>query len=327
MRLAALISLTAAAVLGAMPGLADAQGASTFPTRVVTLVAPYTANSGSDIIARIVAPRLSARWGQPVIVDNKPGASGNIGTNYVAKAAPDGYTLLMMINSITMTPSLYKSTPYDLVADFAPIAKLAEAGFALAVNPAVPVTDMDSLIAYVKQNPGKASYASPGTGTTQHLAMALLQSRYELDMLHVPYKGISGALTDLLGGQVQMMFGSVHSMLPNVQAGKLRLVAVGGDGRNPLAPTVKTFREQGVDVMDGIDAWYAVMAPARTPPELVARLNRDFLAVLDMEDVKAELNKVGLSVQTSTPQALGSLVKNDLARWSKIIKAAGITAE
>ena len=293
----------------------------------MTLVVPYTANSGSDIIARIVAPRLQARWGQPVIVDNKPGASGNLGTNAVAKAAPDGYTLLMMINSITMVPSLYKSTPYDLAADFAPIAKLAEAGYAIAVHPSVPAKDVPSLIAYAKKNPGKINYASPGAGTPQHLAMVLLASRYELDILHVPYKGIAGALTDLMGGQVQTMFATLHSLLPSAQSGRLRLLAVTGAARNPLAPEIPTFREQGIDVLESVDAWYGVMAPARTPPELVARLQRDFVAVLAMDDVKAEMARLGLAVAPGSPDRLGALVKSDLVRWRKVIKDAGITAE
>lgn len=322
-----LLFLAAAALSLAMPTLALAEPTAAFPTKVVTLVVPYTANSGSDIIARILGPRLQARWGQPVIVENKPGASGNIGTSQVAKATPDGHTLLMMINSITMVPPLYKNVPYDLVADFAPVARLADAGFALAVNPGVPAKDMQSLIAYIKQSGGKANFASPGKGTPQHLAMEMLKSRYALDMQHVPYRGIGGALTDLMGGQVQMMFASVHSVIANAQAGKVRLIAVSGAERNPLAPEVPTFHEQGIDVMQDIDAWYGVMAPARTPPELVARLNRDFVAVLNMPDVKADLAKLGLTIKTSSPEQLGTLVKSDLARWRKVVKDAGITAE
>ena len=308
-------------------GTARAQAPAAYPTKVVTLIVPYTASSGSDIIARIIGPRLSARWGQPVIVDNRPGASGNLGTGAVAKASPDGYTLLMMINSITMTPPLYRNVPYNLATDFAPVAELAEAGVALGVNTDVPAKDMAGLIAYARSQPGKVNFASPGKGTPQHLGMELLKSRYGLDMQHVPYKGIGGALTDLMGGQVQVLFGSVHSMLPSVQSGKVRLLAVSGTERNPLAPGVPTFREQGIDAMDGIDAWFAVMAPARTPPELVERLNRDFLAVMAMDDVKGDLAKVGLTVKTSSPEQLGALVQRDLVRWRKVIKDAGITPE
>ena len=316
-----------AALVAMAPGAAQAQSAAAFPTKPVTLVVPYTANSGSDIIARVISPRLQARWGQPVIVDNKPGASGHLGTGAVAKAVPDGHTLLMMINSITMAQPLYKNVPYDLATDFAPVAELAQAGFALGVHPGVPATDMQSLIAHVRKSGGKVDFASPGKGTPQHLGMEILKARYGLDMQHVPYKGIGGALTDLMGGQVQMLFGSVHSMLPNVQAGKIRLLAVTGAARNPLVPQVPTFREQGIDAMESLDAWYAVMAPARTPPELVARLNRDVLAVVGMDEVKPELAKLGLAVRTGSPEQLGALVKSDLARWRKVIKDAAITAE
>ena len=308
------------------PGANAAEGVATFPTKLVTLVVPFTATSGSDIIARILAPKLSARWGQPVIVENKPGASGNIGAQRVATAAPDGYTLLMAINSFTMTPAVYKNMPFDASADFAPVAKLAEAGYTLAVNPAVPAKDMTSLIAYIKKSGGKVNYATPGNGTPQHLAMEMFKLQYGLDVLHVPYKGIQGAVTDLLGGEVQMMFSTVHSMRSFAQAGKVRMLAVTGATRNPLAPDVPTFREQGVTVMDNVDAWYAVMAPARTPPDLLERLNKDFVAVMNMPDVKAQLDKLGLSVHTSTPAQLGALVKSDLVRWKKVVTDAKITA-
>lgn len=247
-------SLLFAAAISAIasPGLVHAQTGAAFPSKTVTLVVPFTPSSGSDIIARILAPKLAARWGQSVIVENKPGASGNIGAQAVALAAPDGHTLLMAINSFTMTPAIYKNMPFDAVADFAPVAKLAEAGYAFAVNPAVPAKDMASLMAYIKKGGGQVSYATPGNGTPQHLAMELFKSHYGLDVLHVPYKGISGALTDLKGGQVQMMFGTVHSMRPLEQSGKVRFLAVTGQARNPIAPEIPTFKEQGIDVMDGI---------------------------------------------------------------------------
>ena len=310
----------------ALPGAALAQAATPFPNRPVTLVVPFTPSSGSDIIARILVPKLAARWGQAVVVDNKPGASGNLGAQAVAMAAPDGHTLLMAINSLTMTPAIYKNMPFDVVADFAPVAKLAEAGYAFAVHPGVPAKDMASLMALIKTSGGKINYASPGNGTPQHLAMELFKSHYSLDILHVPYKGIQGALTDLMGGQVQMMFATVHSMRPLEQAGKVRFLAVSGQARNPIAPEIATFKEQGIDVMEGIDAWYAVLAPGRTPPEIVARLNRDFLEVVNAEDVKSALAKQGLSIRTSTPAQLGALVKSDLTRWKKVVADARIEA-
>jgi tripartite-type tricarboxylate transporter receptor subunit TctC len=322
-----LLCAAAMAFLSVASPTVQAQPAVTFPGKPVTLVVPFTSSSGSDIIARIIAPKLAARWGQPVVVDNKPGASGNLGAQQVAMAAPDGHTLLMAINTFTMTPSIYKKMPFDAVSDFAPVALLAEASFVFAVNPGVPATDMKSLVAYARQNPGKLNYATPGNGTPQHLAMELLKSKTGIDVLHVPYKGIAGAITDLMGGQVQMMIASVHSMRPHAQAGKVRLLAVTGQARSAFAPDVPTFKEQGIDVMDGVDAWFAVMAPGRTPPDLVARLNRDFVAVLNSDDVKESLAKQGLVVRTSSPAELGALVKRDLARWGQVVRDARITLD
>ena len=320
--------LVAAASLSVgLSGVVYAQADAKFPTKPVTLVVPFTANSGSDIIARLAGPKLSAKWAQTVIVDNKPGASGTIGANAVARAAPDGHTILMMINSFVMTPAMYKNMPYDPAADFISVTKLAEANFAFAVHPAVPAKDMKSLFDYIKKNSGKVNYASPGNGTPHHLAMELLKSKYNLNVSHVPYKGISGALTDLMGGQVELMFGTVHSMRPYAESGKVRLLAVTGQGRNPLAPNIATFHEQGIDVMDSVDAWYGVMVPAKTPAPIVAQLHADFTAVMGSDEIKAELAKVGIAVQTGSPAQMSNQVKTDLARWRKVITDAGITAD
>ncbi|MES2413571.1 MAG: tripartite tricarboxylate transporter substrate binding protein [Pseudomonadota bacterium] len=322
------VLLIAAMAALAAAGKAHSQtAAAPFPTKAVTLVVPFTSGSGSDIIARIIGPKLSARWGQPVVVDNKPGASGNIGGRQVATAPPDGHTLLMAINSFTMTPAIYKSMPFDAVADFAPVAKLAEAGYTFAVNTNVPAKDMGSLVAYLKRSNGKVNYATPGSGTPQHLAMELFKSGAGVNVVHVPYKGIQGALTDIMGGQVQLMFATVHSMRPPVESGKVRMLAVTGEARNPLAPDVPTFKEQGINFMDSIDAWYAVLAPAHTPPELVARLNRDFIEVMNMEDVKSALGKQGLSIRTSSPAQLSAIIKSDLVRWKKVVTDANISAD
>jgi len=322
----ALPSLALAAALALPSAPALAHGAP-FPARPVTLVVPFTPSSGSDTIARIIGPRLAAKWGQPVVVDNRPGASGNLGTAYVAKAAGDGYTLLMAINTHTITPAIYKSLPYDPLRDFSPVAKLAEADMALAVNPALAIKDMKSLVAYGKAQPGKLNYATPGNGTPHHLAMELLKSSYGVQFTHVPYKGISGALTDLMGGHVDLMFASVPSVRTHAQAGKVRLLAVTGDKRSSQLPDVPTFREQGFADMDVVNAWYAVLAPARTPRELVARLNADFVAVMNTDEVKAELAQQGLQVSTGTPAQLDNLVRSDMARWKKVVDSAGITAD
>jgi tripartite-type tricarboxylate transporter receptor subunit TctC len=317
-------ALAAAALLALGLASAQAQTAASFPTRTVTLVVPFNPSSGSDIIARIMVPKLAARWGQPVVIDNKPGASGNIGAAQVAAASPDGHTLLMAINSFTMTPALYKKLSFDPVADFTPVAKLAEAGYAFAVPSSVPARDMASMVALIKKSGGKINYASPGNGTPQHLAMELLKGQYGLDVTHIPYKGIGGALTDLAGGQVQMMFATVHSLRPLVESGKVVELATTGVTRNPLSPNVASFKEQGIDIMDSVDAWYAVIAPAKTPADLVARINRDFIEVLNQDDVKSALSKQGIAIRTSTPAQLASLIKSDMVRWQKVVTDARI---
>ena len=315
----------AAAITGVWAtGPVHAQSSAPFPSKTVTLVVPFNPGSGSDIIARLMVPKLAARWGQAVTIDNKPGASGNIGAAQVAVAPPDGHTLLMAINSFTMTPALYKNLPFNPVADFTPVAKLAEAGYAFAVHPSVPAKDMASMMAHINKSGGKINYASPGNGTPQHLAMELFKLQYNLDVLHVPYKGIQGALTDLAGGQVQMMVATVHSLRPLAEAGRIKQIATSGVVRNPLAPNIPTFKEQGIDVMDSVDAWYAVIAPAKTPPDVVARINKDFLELINQDDVKAALALQGLTINTSTPAQLTALIRSDIARWQKVVTDAGI---
>jgi len=297
-----------------------------YPDHVVTLVVPFTAGSGSDIIARIVGPRLSERWKQPVVVDNKPGASGNIGADAVAKAKPDGYTLLMAINTLSMAPNLYKKPPFDPATDFAPVLKMATANFCMVANPTLPVNDLTGLIALAKTQPGQINYASPGNGTPHHLAMELLKQQAGVNLTHVPYKGIAGATTDLVGGQVQVMFASLHSTLPQIKGGKLKLLGITGE-RSAFAPTVPTFREQNAVFLDAMDAWYGLFAPARTAPAVVAKLHQDVSAVLAMPEVRDQLAAQGLSIQTSSPEQLGALLRTDLARWRKVITDAKITAD
>lgn len=301
--------------------------AHAFPERTVTLVVPFTPGSGSDIIARIIAPKLSERWKQAVIVDNKAGASGNIGAEAAAKAAPDGHTLLMAINTLTMAPNLYKKVPFDPTTDFTPIMKMAVANFAIVVNPNIGATDLPGVVALAKAKPGQINFGSPGNGTPHHLAMELMKQQLGFDMLHVPYKGISNATTDLIGGQVQLMFASVHSMLPHVRSGRLRMLASTGATRSAVTPNVPVFREYGIEFMDAVDAWYAVLAPAKTSPELVKALHRDVSAVLALPEVKEQMAAQGLVIQTSTPEQLGSLIQADYARWKKTIADAKIQVD
>lgn len=322
-----LACLAASSALLAAAPAATAQNRSPFPSRPVTLVVPFTPGSGSDTIARLIGPHLSSKWGQPVVVENKPGASGNLGTQAVVRAEPDGHTLLMAINTHTMTPAIYPSQPYDAVRDFSAVTKLAEANFVLAVHPSLPVQDVKSLIALVKSQPGRLNYATPGNGTPHHLAMELFKSNQGIFVVHVPYRGIANATTDLIGGQVEMMFGSVPSLRTQIQAGRVKALAATGESRSELLPAVPTFREQGYPEMDAVDAWYAVLAPARTPADLVDRLNRDFVEVMNRADVKAEMAKQGLRVSTGTPAQLNTLIGNDVTRWKAVVKRAGIKAD
>jgi tripartite-type tricarboxylate transporter receptor subunit TctC len=311
--------VVAGLVFVALSALAQAQG---FPGRPVTLVVPFTTGTGIDILARVIGPKLSERWKQPVVVENKPGASGNIGTDFVAKAAPDGHTLMVTVNTFTITPALFKNLPYDPASDLAPISKIAVA------NPSVfPATTMKDAIALIRANPGKYNFASPGNGTPHHVGMELIKERLGLDATHVPYKGFAGAMTDLVGGQVQMMFTLVHSSLPYVHSGKIRVLAVTGAKRSPQYPEAPTFREQGIDFMDDVDAWYAVMAPGKASSELVARLNADVNTVMALPDVRESLIKQGLIPSTSTPGELAALIKSDLARWAKVVADAKITLD
>jgi tripartite-type tricarboxylate transporter receptor subunit TctC len=308
--------------------LAIDAGAQTFPSRPVTLVVPFTTGTGIDILARAIGPKLSERWNQPVVVENKPGASGNIGTDYVAKSAPDGHTLMVTVNTYTITPSLFKNVPYDPVADLAPISKIALATYTFAVNPAVfPANNMQEAIALIRANPGKYNFASPGNGTPHHVGMELIKLRLGLNATHIPYKGFAGAMTDLVSGQVHMMFTLIHSSIPHVRSGRIRALGVTGAQRSPQYPDAPTFREQGIDFMDDVDAWYAVMAPGKTPPELVARLNSDVNAVMAMLDVREHLVKQGMIPVTSTPAQLAALIRTDLARWAKVVQDAKITVD
>jgi len=302
--------------------------AQQFPSRPVTLVVPFSPGTGIDILARVIAPKLSEKWGQGVVVENKAGASGNIGTDFVAKSAPDGYTLMVTVNTFTITPSLIKNTPYNVETDFSPISKIATATYCFAANPKVfPARDMREAVQMIRVNRGKYFFASPGNGTPHHIGMELINLRLGLKSTHVPYKGFAGAMQDLVGGQVHMMFTLIHSAIPQAQAGRIRILGVTGPKRSPQFPKAPTFREQGIDFMDDVDAWYAVLGPAKLPPELVTKLNADVNAVLGLPDVRANLLKQGLIPVTSTPAELAALIKSDVPRWAKVIADAKITAD
>jgi tripartite-type tricarboxylate transporter receptor subunit TctC len=302
--------------------------AQSFPSRPVTLVVPFSPGTGIDILARVIAPKLSEKWSQPVVVENKAGASGNIGTDFVAKAAADGYTLMVTVNTFTITPSLIKNTPYDIEHDFSPVSEIATATYCFDVNPKVfPANNMNEAIDLIRRNPGKYFFASPGNGTPHHIGMELMKLRLGLNATHVPYKGFAGAMQDLIGGQVHMMFTLVHSSIPQARAGRIRILGVTGKERSPQFPEAPTFREQGIGFMEDVDAWYAVLGPAKLEPQLVSRLNADVNAVMALPEVRDNLLKQGLIPTTSTPEQLAALIKSDRERWAKVIAEAKITVD
>lgn len=262
-----------------------------------------------------------------MVVDNVPGASGNIGSEKVARARPDGYTLMVQVNTLVMNKSLYKSLAYDPVADFTPVTLTSWGTLLLVTNPqAQKATTLAQLVAAAKAQPGKLTYATPGVGTPHHLSMALLMQGTGTELLHVPYKGTAGAVTDLLGGRIDAMFLPVHVALPHIQAGKLKALATGSAKRLPQLPEVPTLAEAGVAV-DNVDMWYGVLAPKGTPPEVVARLNREIAAVLRQPAVAKSFESQGMVPASSTPAEFGTLIQKDTQRWAEVVRRGNITAD
>jgi len=302
----------------------QAHAQDVYPAKPVRMVVPFSPGTGIDILARTLAQKLPERWKTSVVVDNRPGASGNIGTEAVAKAAADGYTLLVTASTIVLNPSLFKLLPYDPVKDFAPVMLLAIGSLALVVHPSLPVKTAKELMSFAKARPDEINYASPGNGTPHHLAMEFFKQRAGLRLTHIPYKGTAGALTDLLAGQVSVMFLPMHVALPYVQGGKLRVLAAGGTRRAAATPAVPALTEAaGIGDID-LDIWYAVYAPAGTPPGVIGRLNDEIGAVLRAADVRETLNKQGLLATGGTPEQLAEVTRTDLARWGKIVRDARI---
>jgi tripartite-type tricarboxylate transporter receptor subunit TctC len=312
--------LAAGALATFAPWRALAQG------RTTTLVVPYTPGTGPDAVARTIAPRLAQRLAGPVVIENKAGASGNIGADVVAKARPDGATLMVTVNTFNVTPALYRKLPYDPIADFTPIAKLGVSNLALVVNAGVPAQDFEALVSLARSSPGKLSYSSAGAGTTQHLAMEVFKKRYGLDILHVPYRGGAGAMTDLIGGQTQLMMMPVHSALPFVRQGKLRMLGVLRDTRSPFAPEVPSFAELGAGNLD-LEVVFWLAGPAGLPAGQVLRLNREVGAVLALPDVREAFATQGITPETGPPAQLADYIRGDIERWKRFVAEQNITLE
>ena len=284
---------------------------------IVKVIVPLTPGTGPDIIARVLSPKLSEKWKVPVIVENRPGASGIIGTDAVAKAQPDGYTLLLTPNNFVTNASLRRNLPYDTVRDFAPVIFLARAIYALVANPAVPAKTAGELVALAKASPGKINYGSAGSGTPSHLAMELFKTTTGTDLEHVPYKGMSGLTTDLVSGVVSVAFVPLPAALPLAKAGRLKMLAAGSTERSALTPGVPSFQESGIGAVD-VDVWIALLVPAATPQPVIAKLNGDFGALLKLQDVRDALMKQGVAPIGGTPGELAELIKHDIERWAKL---------
>ena len=310
-------------VLGLLAPLAMAQ---TYPSQGVKLVVPFTAGTGMDTIARAVAPRLAERLGQSVVVQNVPGASGNIGADQVAKGHADGYTLLVGANTILMASQLYANVPFDPLKDFAPVSMAAYGTLMLVANPKTGIKSVNDLLAQLRARPGSIAYGSPGIGTPHHMAMELFKNHAKVFMLHVPYRGTAGYTQDLLSGEVNVGFLPVHIAQGFVAAGRLNALAVGSAKRHPVAAGVATLDELGQKGVE-VDMWYAFMAPAKTPAPVVARLNTEISAILKLPEVRDALGKAGLDAVSSSPDELGTIMRKDYPRWGQVIKTNGIKAE
>jgi tripartite-type tricarboxylate transporter receptor subunit TctC len=296
-----------------------------YPNKPVKVIVPFTPGTGIDILARVWGQKFQERRNAAVVIENRPGASGNIGTEAVAKAPADGYTLLFTATTLVQSAALYKNVPYDPKA-LTPIGLAAIGNLALVAHPSVPARSVEQLVSLVKAQPARLNYASPGNATPHHLAMELLKLQFGLKIVHVPYKGSAGAVADLLSGQVQLMFLPVHVALPLVKAGKLAMLASGGAQRSPATPEVPSLAEAGVKDID-VDIWYALLGPPGLPADVVALLNADLAAILGEADVKASLLKQGLTPRTGSPAELAKLIDTDLERWGRVMREAQIHAD
>jgi len=317
----ALPTVVLGATLLAAVALAHAQA---YPAKPIRIVVAYTPAGATDILARTVGQKLTEAWGQPVIIDNRPGANGNIGTEYAAKTTPDGYTLLMVTaGTHGINPSLYRKIGFDAVKDFAPVSLVAMVPNIFVVNNAAPAKDLKEFIAYAKANPGKLNYGSPGNGSTAHLSMELFKSMTGVQMQHIPYKGSAGVLADLIGGQIVATMDNMPPYVPQVKAGKIRALAVSPTRRSPALPDVPTVAEAGVPGYDS-DAWFGLVAPAHTPKDIVNKLSRETARVLKLPDVSARLAELGAEPVGDTPEQFATHMKSEIAKWAKVIKEANV---
>ena len=312
--------------LAALVTFATLAHAQNYPARPIRLVVPAPPGGGTDILGRIVAQKLSDTLRQQVIIDNRAGASGMIGSEIVARAGADGHTLLICFTTHVTNPSLFPKMPYDTVRDFAPVAMVGVIPSVLVLHPSIPSQSVKEFIAYAKERPGKLNYGSAGSGSATHLSSVLFQSMTGTRMVHVPYKGSAPALTDLLAGQVTLMFGNMASAMPHVRGGKLRALAVTSAKRSAAAPELPTIAETGLPGYEAT-SWFALFAPARTPEGIVSKLNAEVNALLKLPDVKERMLGLGADSIALSPRELGAYVETEIVKWDKLIKASGAKAD
>ena len=307
-------------------GQAQGQSARNYPAKPIRTIVPYQPGGIADTLARLVSQRLNTAWGQTVLVENRPGGSTNIGSELVARAAPDGYTLLWSGIANSVAPALFPKLPYDPIRDFVWITNLAKVPILIAVHPVLPVRTTRELIALAKDKPGELLYGSSGIATSGHLGAELLMNMTGTRMIHVPYKGAAGVLVDVLSGQLAIYLGAIASPLPHVKAGRLRALAVTTVARSPAAPDIPTLDEQGYKGFE-FSTWYAISAPAGTPADIVAKLNTEIVRIVRQPDLRDRLAAEGSVVVGDSPEEFTAFVKTEIARWGKVVKQAGIKAD
>jgi tripartite-type tricarboxylate transporter receptor subunit TctC len=313
-------------LLTAMLLLAAAATAADYPVRPVRIVVPYAPGGGTDVVARILAARLSERLGQGFVIDNRPAGSGIVGADLVAKAQPDGYTLLFAFSSLASSAKLMTKLPYDPVSDFAPVTLATVSPLVLFVHPSVPARDVAEFVAYAKANPGKLNYGSSGQGSSPHLATELFMSLTGIRMTHIPYKGIAPAIIAQLGNEVQFSLTPIAVGMPHARAGRLRAIASAGLQRSAAIPEVPTVHESGLPGFEVI-GWWGMLAPARTPRAVISALNRETLAVLELEPVRKQLLDQGMAPAGGTPEQFGALIRSDMEKWGEIGRRLGVTLD
>jgi len=300
--------------------------AQSWPARPVKIIVPFASGGPADIYARVIADKLSAALGQSFVVDDRPGGGSIVGTDAVKQSAPDGYTLLMMSNTHTVNESLIKDKPFELMRDFVPVAPVNYSDLVMVVHPSVPAKTLKEFIALAKSKPGQLNYASSGPGTPYHMAGELFKAMAGVDIVHVPYKGSSGARTDVLGGQVQMMFDAITTMAPNVQSGKLRALATSGKVRSTVLPEVPTLSEAGVPGYDAV-IWLGIMAPKGTPREIVDKLNAEITRAANAPELRAEWAKQGAVSMSMKPEEFDRFLRQDIEKWAHVVQVSGAKAD